>query len=132
VLLLAILSQLLVRHTLLDYLPGEPRDLRVSKLKCGTLLLQRGVLPLELALCLLLSRALVLEGVLSLLEGGLLLLEPTLRLLTRALLLAKLLLHRNERSGLLRQVSPPPLSLLSLLLGLGLPGPAPSRVARSC
>jgi hypothetical protein len=80
---------------------------------------------LELALHLLQGRALALEGGLSLLEGGLLLLEPALRLLMSALLLAKLLLHRSERSGLHRQVSPQPLGLLGHLLGLDLPRPCP-------
>jgi hypothetical protein len=105
VLLLTSLPQLLVQHALLDQLLGESCDLCVPELKHGPRLLQRGVLPLELALRHLPGRALTLEGDLSLLEGGLLLLELTLWLLTRALLRAKLLLHRNERGDLLLQVS---------------------------
>jgi hypothetical protein len=101
VLLLASLPQLLVRHAFLDQLPSEPRDLHISELKRGPRLLQRGVLPLELTLCLLLGRVLALEGGLSLLEGGLLLLELALLLLPRTPLLAKLLLHRSKRGDLL-------------------------------
>jgi hypothetical protein len=94
--------QFLVGHALLDQLPGEPRDLEVPELERGPRLLQRGVLPLELALHLLPSRALTLEGGLRLLEGGLLLLESTLCLLKHALLLAELLPHRSKKSDLLR------------------------------
>jgi hypothetical protein len=43
----------------------------------------------------------------------------------RVPVLAKLLLHRSERGDLLLQVSPQPLGLLGLLLGLSLPGPCP-------
>jgi hypothetical protein len=87
-------------------------------------LLQRGVLPLELALRFLPGRALVLEGSLGLLEDGLLLLELSLRLLACALLLAELLPHRNKQGDLIRQISPQPLSLLGFLLSLGLLGPS--------
>jgi hypothetical protein len=67
-----------IGHALLDQLPSEPRDLRVPELEGSPRLLQRGVLPLELALRLLPGRALALEGSLGLREGGLLLLEPSL------------------------------------------------------
>jgi hypothetical protein len=53
VLLLADLPQLLVQHAFLDQLLGELRDLCVPELKRGPRLLQRDVLPLELALRLL-------------------------------------------------------------------------------
>jgi hypothetical protein len=91
VLLLAGQPQILVGHTLLDQLPGEPRNLRVPDLEGGPRLLQCSVLPLELALRFLPGRALVLKGSLGLLEGRLLLLEPILRLLACTLLLAELL-----------------------------------------
>jgi hypothetical protein len=96
VLLLASLSQLVIRHALLDEFPDEPRDLCIPKLERSPRLLQRGVHLLELALRFLPSRALTLKGGLSLIEGGPLMLELTLHLLMHAPLLAKLLLHRGE------------------------------------
>jgi hypothetical protein len=89
------------------------------------------VLPLELALHLLSSRALALEGGLSLLESGLLLLKPSLRLLTHAPLLAELLLHHSERGGFLLQASTQPLGFLGFCLAWAYQDRAPSRVARS-
>jgi hypothetical protein len=96
VLLLASLSQLLIRHALLDEFPDEPCDVCIPSLERSPRLLQCGVHQLELALHFLPSRALTLKGGLSLIEGGLLLLELTLHLLMHAPLLAKLLLHRGE------------------------------------
>jgi hypothetical protein len=125
ILLLTGLLQVLVGHTLLDQLPGEPRDLRVSELEGSPRLLQRGVLLLELALRFLPGEVLALEGSLGLLEGGLLLMEPSLHLLACTLLLAELLSHRSKRGDLIRQVSPQPLGLLGFLLGLCLPRPRP-------
>jgi hypothetical protein len=102
VFLLAGLPQLLVGHTLLDQLAREPRDLLIPELEGSLRLLQRGVLPLELALCFLPHYAFALEGGSSLLKGGPLLLEMSLRLLACALLLLELLLHRDERGNLAR------------------------------
>jgi uncharacterized membrane protein HdeD (DUF308 family) len=96
ILLLTGLLQVLVGYTLLDQLPGEPRDLRVSEFEGSPRLLQRGVLLLELALRFLPGEVLALEGSLGLLEGGLLLLEPSLHLLACTLLLAELLSHRSK------------------------------------
>jgi hypothetical protein len=76
------------------------------------------VLLLELALCLLPSRALALEGCPSVLKGGQLLLGLSFSMLACASLLAKLLLH-------LAQVSAQLFGLLGLLLRLSLPGPCP-------
>jgi hypothetical protein len=47
------IPQLLVRHGLLDQLPGEPRDLKVLEQEHGSGLPQRGALLLKLALFLL-------------------------------------------------------------------------------
>jgi hypothetical protein len=68
----------------------------VLELKGGLRLLQRGALPLELALRFLSGRMLAVEGGPSLLEGGPLLLKLGLRLLARAPLLLELLLHRGK------------------------------------
>jgi hypothetical protein len=65
-------------------------------LRGGPRLLQRGALPLELALCLLPRHAFTLKGSSGLLEGGPLLLEPSFRLLVRTPLLLELLLHRGK------------------------------------
>jgi hypothetical protein len=124
-LLLEGLAQVLVRDAKLGQLPVEPRDLfvpllegRLRPLECGTLLLESplGLFP---------RQALALEGGSSLSEGGSLLLKLSVCLLAHVLLLLKLLLRRGERSSLVRQAGPQQLDLLSLLLGLALPGPCP-------
>jgi hypothetical protein len=121
VLLLAGLSQVLVGHTLLDQLTGEPRDLLVPGLDGGLRLLKRSMLPLKMALALPLGPRFALKGGLGLLEGGPLLLELSLHLMACALLLTELLPHRGKRSDLVRQIGPQPLGLLGLLLSLALP-----------
>jgi hypothetical protein len=65
-------------------------------------LLQRGVLPLELALHFLPHHVFALEGSSGLLEGGLLLLEPSFCLLAHASLLLELLLCRGKRDNPVR------------------------------
>jgi hypothetical protein len=86
----------------LDQLPREPRDLLVSELEGSPGLLQRGTLPLELALCFLPRHAFALDGGSGLLKGGPLLLEPSFCLLACASLLLELFLHRGERGNLVR------------------------------
>jgi hypothetical protein len=77
--------------------------------------------PSSAALGLLSCQALALEGGSSFSKCGPLLLELSLRLLARVPLLLKLLLHRGEGGGLVRQDGPQLLNLLGLLLGLALP-----------
>jgi hypothetical protein len=91
---------ILVGHAQLGQLPVEPCDLLVPELEGRLRLLERGALPLELALCLLPCHALALEGGSGLLEGGLLLLEPSFHLLACASLLLEPLLHRGEQGNL--------------------------------
>jgi hypothetical protein len=66
---------------------------------------------------------LTLEGHPSLSEGGSLLLKLSTRLLARVLLPLELLLCQGEGGDLVSQASLQQLGLLSLLLGLALPGP---------
>jgi hypothetical protein len=54
----------------LDQLAREPRDLQLPELEGSLCLLQRGALPLELALRFLPRHALALEGNSGLLKGG--------------------------------------------------------------
>jgi hypothetical protein len=109
----------------LDQLAQEPRDLQIPELEGSLRLLQHGALPLELALRFLSRHAFALEGGSGLLKGGSFLLELNLRMLARAPLLPELLLHRDERGNLPRQVDLQLLSLLGFLLSLALPGPHP-------
>jgi hypothetical protein len=94
--------------------------------------LERGAFLLEPTQHLLPRQALLLERSPGLGERGPLLLELGLRLLARGSLLTELLIRCGERGSLSRQGCPQPLSLLGLLLSLTLPGPHPSRAARSC
>jgi hypothetical protein len=94
--------------------------------------LERGAFLLEPTQHLLPRQALLLERSPGLGERGSLLLELGLRLLARGSLLTELLIRCGERGSLSRQGCPQPLSLLGLLLSLTLPGPHPSRAARSC
>jgi hypothetical protein len=96
ILLLAGLALILVGYTQLGQLPIDPRDVLVPELEGLLCLLERGVLPLELALRLLPHHAFTLKGGLGLLKGGPLLLEPSFRLLAGVPLLLELLLHRGE------------------------------------
>jgi hypothetical protein len=80
---------------------------------------------LELAVGLFPRQTLALEGGSRLSKGSPLLLELSLRLAARILLLLEPLLCRGEGGGLVRQVGPQQLGLLSVLLGLALPGPRP-------
>jgi hypothetical protein len=73
----------------------EPRDLPVPELEGGPHLLERSMLPLEVALRLLQRHAFALEGSSDLIESGSLLLKSSLRLLARALLLLELPLRRG-------------------------------------
>jgi hypothetical protein len=123
ILFLASLALILVGDAQLVRLPVEPRDFLIPELEGGSRLLERGMLPLELALCLLPRHAFSLEGSSGLLESRLLLLESSFRLLARALLLLELPLCRGERGIPLRQLDSQLLSLLGLLLGLALPRP---------
>jgi hypothetical protein len=124
-LLLEGLAQVLVRDAELGQLPVEPRDLFVPLLEGRLRPLECSALLLESPLGLFPRQALALEGGPSLSEGGPLLLKLSVRLLAHVSLLLKLLLRRGERSSLVFQAGPQQLGLLSLLLGLALPGPHP-------
>jgi hypothetical protein len=62
ILLLAGLPQVLVGHTFLDQLAGQPRDLLISELDGGLRRLKRSALPLKMALHFLSGRTFALEG----------------------------------------------------------------------
>jgi hypothetical protein len=94
----------------------KPRNFIVPLLEGCSRPLERGTLLLKQTLSLLLRQVFSLEGGPSLSKGGPLLLELSLCLLARVPLLSKLLLHRGEGGGLVRQAGPQLLNLLGLLI----------------
>jgi hypothetical protein len=103
----------------------EPRDFFVPLLEGCLRPLECSALLLELVVGLFLHQTLALKGSPSLSKGSPLLLELSLRLVTHILLLLEPLLCRGEGGGLVRKAGPQQLGLLSLLLGLALPGLRP-------
>jgi hypothetical protein len=109
----------------LGQLPVKPRDFFVPLLKGRLRPLECGALLLESALGLFPRQEFTLESGPSLSEGGSLLLKLSARLLARILLPLEPLLRQGKGGVLVRQAGPQQLGLLSLLLGLALPGPRP-------
>jgi hypothetical protein len=102
-LLLEGLALVFMRDADLHQLPVEARHLLLLLLECGSRLLERGTLPLELAQRFLPRHAPLLERGPSLNERGLLPLKLVVRLLAGGSLLPMLFLHRGERGSLVRQ-----------------------------